>query len=252
MQSFTSSDGLQLAYHAWGAAGDAPPVLLHHGFAANAQANWEAPGVVKALTEAGRQAIAIVARGHGASDKPHDPEFYGEARMARDLAELADHLKLTRFDLAGYSMGAIVSLIAATQEPRIRKLVIGGIGEGVIARGGVDTRVIGAAAIAKAMRADDVSTLPAAAARFRLFADSTGADRLALAAHAERVHAAPIPLDRIKAPTLVIAGDADDLARNPQALADAIPDAQLEIVEGDHLRAVAAPRFAAAIVAFLA
>jgi pimeloyl-ACP methyl ester carboxylesterase len=90
------------------------------------------------------------------------------------------------------------------------------------------------------------------AAAFRAFAESTGADRLALAAQADAVHAGPIPLDRITVPTLVLVGDDDPLAVRPQVLADAVAGARLHVVPGDHLMAVVDPAFAPTIVAFLA
>ena len=45
---------------------------------------------LEVLTAAGRRVIAPDARGHGRSEKPHDPSRYGEDRMARDLAVLLD------------------------------------------------------------------------------------------------------------------------------------------------------------------
>lgn len=249
-QRFKTSDGLELAWHEWGEAGDLPPVVLHHGFAASAKLNWAAPGVAAALT-AGRKVIAIDARGHGESDKPHDSAFYGEDRMARDVSELADHLGAAQFDLVGYSMGAIVSLICATREPRIRRLVIGGVGEGILAQGGVDTRVVDNRDIVAALLADDPATIPPAARGFRQLADATGADRRALAAQAAVVHASRIPLEDITARALVIAGDNDPLAAQPERLAAAIKGAQFRLVPGDHRSAVAAPAFVQAIAEFL-
>ncbi|PXA82888.1 alpha/beta hydrolase [Caulobacter sp. D4A] len=253
MPSFTTSDGLSIAYQVWGEDETRPPVVLHHGFSASGLINWKGPGVVDALVAAGRKVVAIDARGHGASDKPHDPAFYGEARMARDVGELIDHLGAAAIDLAGYSMGAIVSLICASQEPRVRRLVTGGVGEGVVATGGVDTRHVPSEAIVEALLTEDPSTIRhPAAAPFRLFADAIGADRKALAAQASVVHAKPIALDAITAPTLVVAGDDDPLAVHPERLAAAIPGARSLLVGGDHRSAVANPAFARAIVEFFA
>lgn len=251
MRSFQSSDGVVIAYHIWGEDRSKPTVVLHHGFAASAMTNWAATGVVAALTAGGRRVVAPDARGHGESEKPHDSRFYGEDRMARDLSEMLELLELAEVDLAGYSMGAIVSLIAATRDPRIRRLVVGGVGEGILERGGVDTRVVSNTGMVEALLAEDPTAIadPGAAA-FRIFADSTGADRLALAAHASVVHASPIPLASISAPTLVLAGDADPLAAHPERLAAAIPGARLQRVSGDHLTAVVDPRFSSAIVDF--
>jgi pimeloyl-ACP methyl ester carboxylesterase len=253
MPSFTTSDGLSIAYKVWGEDAALPPVALHHGFSASGLINWKGPGVVDALVDAGRQVVTIDARGHGESDKPHDPAFYGEARMARDVSDLIDHLGVPAIDLAGYSMGAIVALICASQEPRVRRLVTGGVGEGVVEKGGVDTRHVPNDAIVEALLAQDVSTIShPAAVPFRLFADAIGADRKALAAQASVVHAKPIALDSIGAPTLVIAGDDDPLAVHPERLAAAIPGARSLLVGGDHRTAVANPAFAQAIVDFLA
>jgi pimeloyl-ACP methyl ester carboxylesterase len=253
MERFTAFDGIEIAYQAWGTAGTLPPVLLHHGFIANANINWVQPGIVAALTDAGRQVVALDARGHGASNKPHDPSFYGEEKMARDLRQLFDIVGAPRIDLVGYSMGAIVSLIAASQDERIRRLVVGGVGAGVVERGGVDTRTISGATLVNAMRVQDPNTITDPTARaFRAYADLVGGDREALAAQAVSRHASSIPLHQIKAPTLLITGDNDPLAARPEILASSIPDAQTLLLPGDHLTIVRDPRFASAIVEFLA
>jgi pimeloyl-ACP methyl ester carboxylesterase len=228
-------------------------VILHHGFIANANVNWVLPGIVTALTNAGRQVVALDARGHGDSGKPHDPVFYGEEKMVQDLRRLFDSVGASRVDLVGYSMGAIVSLIAASQDERIRRLVVGGVGAGVVEQGGVDTRVVGRTAIVAALQTQDPSTItnPVAAA-FRSFADRVGADREALAAHASSVRTRQIPLRQITAPTLVIAGDNDALAARPEVLASSIPNARSLLLPGDHLSVVPTPQFASAIVEFLA
>lgn len=254
MKTFESSDGLKIAYWEWGmGASSRPPVVLHHGFVANAHANWVLPGVVDALLAAGRAVVAPDARGHGASDKPHDPASYGEQRMAGDLARLVEVIGAGEIDLVGYSMGAIVALIYASGGKRVRRLVIGGVGSGVIECGGVDRRAISSEAIVEALRTDDPSALadPGAAA-FRTLADALGDDREALIAQASSIFRGEIALDRITAQTLVLAGDGDPLAVRPEALAAAIPDATLRLLEGDHMQAIADPRFAKSIVDFVA
>jgi pimeloyl-ACP methyl ester carboxylesterase len=252
VERFTSWDGAEIVYDVWPADGGTP-VVLHHGFIADAAVNWVRPGVVAALVAAGHPVVALDARGHGRSGKPRDPASYGEAVMARDLSALLDRLGEPQVDLVGYSMGAVVALIAASQERRIRRLVVGGVGAAIVELGGVDTRVLPSEALIAALRADDPAAIDdRASAEFRAFADATGADRDALAAQAAAVHASPIPLDRITAPTLVIAGDADPLAARPKVLAAALPHAEVRLVAGDHLAAVGDPAFAAAIVDFLA
>jgi pimeloyl-ACP methyl ester carboxylesterase len=253
MERFTAADGVEIAYQTWGTASALPPVLLHHGFIANAEINWVQPGIVAALTSAGRQVVALDARGHGASGKPHDSSFYGEGKMAGDLRQLFDIVGAPQVDLVGYSMGAIVSLLTASQDTRIRRLVVGGVGAGVVELGGVDTRAAASEALIAALRAPDPETIAHPIARqFRAFADLVGGDREALAAQAAARHASPIALNQITAPTLLIVGDADALAARPEVLASAIPNARLLRLPGDHLQVVRAPGFAPAIVEFLA
>jgi pimeloyl-ACP methyl ester carboxylesterase len=253
VQQFTAQDGVEIAYDEWGTPSDDPPVVLHHGFVADANLNWVATGVVAALVDAGHHVVALDARGHGRSGKPRDPARYGERTMAGDLRMLVDILGSAEFDLVGYSMGAIVALIVAVDEPRLGRLVVGGVGAGVVELGGVDTRVIDNTLLVAALEADDPATIEdPAAAGFRHFADAIGADHLALAAQARMVNASPIALGSIEVPTLVLAGDTDPLARRPDVLADAIPDARLTMVSGDHFGALADPRFAPAVIEHLA
>ncbi|HEY1738911.1 MAG TPA: alpha/beta fold hydrolase, partial [Acidimicrobiia bacterium] len=82
MPELLTDDGLRIAYDVWGDAGDQPPVVLHHGFAADAFVNWVRPGLVDALVGAGHHVVTLDARGHGRSEKPHDPARYGHGRMA--------------------------------------------------------------------------------------------------------------------------------------------------------------------------
>jgi pimeloyl-ACP methyl ester carboxylesterase len=255
MNTFASWDGLQIAYQVWGEPTGLPPVVLHHGFVVDADSNWVAIGVVERLQAAGRQVIAPDARGHGRSEKPHEPERYGEANMARDLAALVEVLGLSEIDLVGYSMGAIVSLLYASGQQTVRRLVIGGVGSGVIECGGVDRRAVSNEQILRALQVEDEDELDALqpeAAAFRRLADATGADRLALLAQASSIHRGGVALDRISAPTLLLAGAEDPLALRPQTLVEAIPDARLELLTGNHISALGDPRFAAAIVEFLA
>jgi len=254
MQSFRTFDDVDIAYQEWGDPGSPdPPVVLHHGFVVDANTNWVAPGVVGALVSAGRRVIAPDARGHGSSGKPHDPASYGEDRMARDLALLVRDRRATEIDLVGYSMGAVVSLIYASTSRAVRRLVVGGVGSGVVECGGVDRRRIPNESIIEALAADDPSTVSGSGASwFRAAADALGADREALLAQAGAVYRGGVDLARIGARTLVLAGDADPLADRPEVLADAIPGAELRYVAGDHAGAVIDPRFTQAIVDFLA
>jgi pimeloyl-ACP methyl ester carboxylesterase len=252
--TFKSWDGLEIAYQEWGGAGSPlPPVVLHHGFVADADSNWVATGVVDALLAGGRRVIAPDARGHGRSEKPHDPARYGEQRMARDLAALTDLIGAPEIDLVGYSMGAIVALIYASEGAPVRRLAIGGVGAGVVECGGVDRRAVSNESIIEALSVEDPSLLqtPEAAA-FRTIADAFDADREALVAQARSIFRGDIALARISAPTLLLAGDSDPLAVRPEVLVEAMPHATLRQLAGNHIEALADPSFAKSIVEFLA
>ena len=256
MPRFSSFDGIEITYQEWEADAESallPPVVLHHGFIADANLNWVGPGVIEALVRAGRRVLALDARGHGASEKPHDPSFYGEEKMAADLRRLFDLSGAPQVDLVGYSMGGAVSLLTASQDARVRRLVVGGVGARLVERSGLDSRAAARGAIASALRASDAASIQdPIAVRFRALADYVGTDREALAACAEASFSSTIPFSQITAPTLVLVGDEDAIAERPEVLAAAIPHSQLRVITGDHLSAVTNPAFAPAIVEFLA
>jgi pimeloyl-ACP methyl ester carboxylesterase len=230
-------------------------VVLHHGFITNADIGWKRLGVVDALVNAGYWVVAIDARGHGNSGKPHEVAHYGETKMARDAADLLDVLAVPEADFVGYSMGAMVGLILATTgESRISRLIAADVGAAVAELGGAGTaaRTEAHRVLAAALRTEDPSTIEGHNARaFRAFADYVGGDRLALAAQAEAMHVAAIALDRITVPTLVVAGDQDLLSARPEALAAAIPGAGVLVLPGDHLTTPGSPAFIDAVIEFL-
>jgi pimeloyl-ACP methyl ester carboxylesterase len=254
VRRFASWDGIEIAYYEWGERVSAlPPVVLHHGFVANAEANWVATGVVDALVAAGREVVALDARGHGRSEKPHDASRYGEQQMARDLAVLLDAIGARQVDLAGYSMGAVVALLLSSEDRRVRRLVVGGVGAGVVECGGVDRRAVSNESIVDALAAVDPASIerPEAAA-FRMLADALDGDREALVAQARSVYRGGVALERVSAPTLILAGDEDPMAVRPAVLVEAIPNARLQTLAGNHVEALGDPRFARSIVDFLA
>ncbi len=125
MHSFRN-DGVDIAYLD---EGEGEPVVLVHGFASTKEVNWLNPGWVSTLTRAGRRAIALDNRGHGASAKLYDPAAYHSAVMAEDVRALLDHLGIPRADVMGYSMGARIAAFLALAHPdRVRSVVLGGLG----------------------------------------------------------------------------------------------------------------------------
>ena len=158
--------------------GEGEPIVLVHGFASNAAVNWVQPGWIAFLNGAGRRAIALDNRGHGASTKLYDPAAYHSAVMAGDLAALIDYLELGRADVMGYSMGARITAFLALQHPqRLRSAIFGGLGGRLIDGTGVPDDVAGA------LEAPSLAAVSDPRARvFRAFAEQTKSDLRALAA----------------------------------------------------------------------
>ncbi len=109
---FFDSDGGKIHYTV---EGQGEPVILVHGFAANADANWRAPGITQALAK-DFQVIVLDNRGHGLSDKPHDQSKYG-VEFCNDIVRLMDPLKIPKAHVVGYSMGCFITLKLTTLYP---------------------------------------------------------------------------------------------------------------------------------------
>ncbi|MBF6335713.1 alpha/beta hydrolase [Nocardia abscessus] len=249
MTKFETWDGLELNYRVW--EGEGVPVVLQHGVVADTNANWMSTGVVGALHSAGHTVVSLDARGHGRSDKPHEANRYSWEAMARDVRALYDELGFDEVVQVGYSMGGVISLMVAATDPRVRRLAVGGIGSGVLDCGGVDRRVIDLPDLQAAMTGDGAGASPTAK-MFRVLADAVRADVAAIHAVATGLDARPIEtLADITVPALVLAGDNDPFAAEPERLAAALPNGTLAVVPGDHLMAVVAPAFHTALVDFV-
>ncbi|HEY2707733.1 MAG TPA: alpha/beta hydrolase [Caulobacteraceae bacterium] len=255
MATFTSG-GLSLAYDDIPPAGDlAGTVLLVHGFATSRAENWRRLGWYGAFERKNYRLIAFDQRGHGESDKPHDPAAYGRDLLMGDIIGLMDHLELGRVDLLGYSMGARLSLQTALEHPdRVANLIVGGIGDRMLKPPPASTSTM---TMADAMRAADPETITEKTMKgFRLFADQQGEDRLALAAFTEgRGGGGALTADDLmgmRVPTLVVAGSRDEMAGDPQGLAAAIPGAKsVTLPACDHFSAIPHALFKAAVFDFL-
>ena len=99
----------------------APLVICVHGLSANARA-WDF--LAGRLADAGRRAVAIDLRGRGRSQAT-PPGTYGLASHAADVVAVANALDAEVFDYAGWSMGALIGILAAsTAAGRLRRLVL--------------------------------------------------------------------------------------------------------------------------------
>ena len=244
---FFDNDGLKLAYLD---EGKGEPVLLIHGFASSSYYNWVQPGWVPTLTAAGYRVIAIDNRGHGESDKPHDKAVYTPTLMAGDAAALLEHLGIATAHVMGYSMGARISAFLALEHPqRVHDLVFGGLGIGMVEGAGDWSP------IADALMADDPeSVVHPRGKMFRMFADKTRSDKVALAAcvitSKEEISAANMA--RITQPALVAVGTRDDIGGSAQELAALMPHGEaIDIPNRDHMLAVGDKVFKLAVLDFL-
>ena len=254
MATFRSGD-LSIAYDDIQPAGEAAgTVFMVHGFATSRAENWRRLGWYGAFERKNYRLVALDLRGHGESDKPHDAAAYGGDVLVGDIVALMDHLGLGRVDLLGYSMGSRLSLQTAIEHPdRVANLIVGGVGDRMLKPPPAETPKM---TMAEAMRAADPESIPDKTMKgFRLFADQQGEDRLALAAFTEGRSTAALDADdllAIRAPTLVVAGSRDEMAGDPQGLADAIPGAKsVTLPACDHFTAIPHALFKAAVFDFL-
>jgi pimeloyl-ACP methyl ester carboxylesterase len=248
MPELASFDGVAIRFTE---QGDGPSVVLLHGFASDAAANWIATGIAGALADAGFRVLLPDARGHGRSGKPHDVEAYRPPAMARDVTALLDHLGLATADLVGYSLGSTTAITVAAIDDRVDRLVLGGAGSTLLEAGSEaaqQRRRLGAAVL----EVEDPTTLTdPAAVGYRAFVDRAGGDRRALAAVQRAEEGlAPGALE-ISNPTLVLTGRADASAGPPEALASRLADGTAAHLEGDHLAAVTDPTFPERVIDFL-
>ncbi len=244
------SDGAAIYYEV---VGDGQPIVLVHGFASSFKRNWRNTSWVEFLTGHGYQLIGLDVRGHGSSEKFYDPQMYGPARMARDVINLLDHLKIRQADLMGYSMGGGIALyLAMYHADRFRKIILGGIGDGVIREGYVAARPT---QIAAALETDDPASITDPVARqFRNFAEQTQNDLRALAAIMRRPRAAGdlMRVTKINRPVLIVVGEKDMIVSGASKVAQVIPGAQfVTIPDRDHLNVVGDQRYKEVVLKFL-
>ncbi|MGA0602486.1 alpha/beta fold hydrolase [Caulobacter sp. KR2-114] len=242
---FEVADGVRLA---WRELGEGRPVVLLHGFLSSAERNWFAPGVAQALAEAGHRVIAPDCRGHGASDAPEAPGAWPPDVMAADVEALIAHLRLTDYDLAGYSMGGRTAARVLVRGARPRRCVLGGMGDFGIMHAGPR-----AEAFEDAIRHGEAAADPAMGRALHRAMAAQGLKPAALlgvlAAFAPTTKA---ELAAIPTPTLAILGEDDHDNGSVEALAAIMPACTPLTLPGDHGAVVATPAFREAMVGFLA
>jgi len=258
--SFFGSNGVRIHYIE---RGEGEPVLMIHGFTASASMNWQSSGLVDKLAE-NYHVIAIDNRGHGKSDKPHDPAAYG-LEMVEDQVRLLDHLGIDRAHVVGYSMGGFITERLLVDHPdRIITATIGGAGwedqenqqltfiddlaESLEAGEGIGPLI-------KHLTPEGAT--PPTEEQIQLMNTVVLAvnDPKALAAVIRGMRGLFIPKEKLAAttvPILAIIGEHDPLKTGVDALAEIVPAARIVVIEGaDHMTAFRNPRFADSLLQFL-
>ena len=249
---FTLSDGYQIHYESHGSG---EPIVLVHGWGADAHSNWHATGWVSALS-AIRTVITLDVRGHGQSDKPHEEAPYSYAAMSADVLRVMDAFGADQCDFLGYSMGAFMGAWLLGHHPRrFGRMILGGIGnesEESAAMGEV---------IAQALRATDPAKAHPYGRSVRQFVEILPHNDLqALACSAARMWPEGWPAEvagpgasQATLPILIVNGEDDEpYVSSAHSFAETLPDARVEILPGcDHLSAVSNSRFKDVVLEFL-
>ncbi|WUJ69732.1 alpha/beta hydrolase [Kribbella soli] len=254
MPHASTIDGTRIAYQV---RGEGQPLVLLAGQSNNH--TWWDP--IRSDFQ-GHQTIALDWRGTGESDKPD--EVYSTVGFADDVVAVLDDLELDGADVYGTSMGGRVAQWLAINHPdRVKALVLGCTSPGA-AHGYERSQEI-RKALADPARTDRVllelmytpGWLADNPGPYYVLGDQS-MPSYAKGRHlvASNKHDAWDGLPSITAPTLILHGS-DDIfspAANAQLLADRIPGARAELIEGarhayfHEFRSVASP----AVLSFLA
>ena len=241
---FKSHDGLDLAYREMG---EGRAVVLIHGLFSNGWVNWIRYGHAQLLAEAGFRVIMPDLRGHGMSAAPHDAAYYPPDVLAEDGETLIRHLRLTDYDLGGYSLGGRTVLRMLVRGGAPRRAILSGMGlEGILdpnKRRDFFRHVLTGLGL---------HTRGSGAWMAEAFLKTTGGDPLAMlplldsfvATSREEVRA-------IALPTLVLSGEDDHDNGSSAELADLLPQGELVEIAGNHMTSVLQPAMGRAILDFV-
>ena len=243
--TWTASDGIRLAWHEMG---QGRPVILIHGYVSDAATNWIKHGKTAArIAAAGYRVIMPDLRGHGASERPHDPAAYPPDILADDQFGLIAHLGLRDFDLGGYSLGARTSARMLARGCKPGKAILSGMG-----LQGLTNTAQRKAHFRNIMR--NIGNHPRGSAEWmaEAFLKTSGGDAVALDMLLDSFVDTPLEaLAAIGVPVAVICGQDDQDNGSAADLAATLPRATLITIPGNHMSAVTMPDFGEAIVEFL-
>lgn len=231
---FLTVGGLNTHVQLDGPAG-APPLVLLHSLGTDLRV-WDPQANVLAHSF---RVIRPDLRGHGLTEVPSGP--WSISDMARDALALLDTLGHERVHVAGLSIGGMVAQALAAQAPdRVASLILCDTAMAIpppeLWRGRAATvRSMGMAAIAESVLTRWVTPAFAQAPEARgLRAMLLRTSPEGYAGAAEAIAAADVRTATrgLRVPALVLVGDRDEATplASAEALRDAIPGAQLEVI----------------------
>jgi len=167
-----------------------------------------------------RRVIAVDTRGHGQSPRGTAP--FTLSQFAEDLANLMDGMDLEKADILGFSDGGNIALLFALKYPRrVRKLILNGAN---LSPAGVKTSVQLPVVLGYRM-----------AKCFAKKSDGAQKNAEILGLMVNEPHIAPVELERLTMPVLVIAGSRDMIKdSHTRRIAASITGSELVILKGDH------------------
>lgn len=238
-------DGARVYFEDEGGAG--APVILHDGFADSVQdlREWV---LADALASEGFRVMFADHRGHGRSDKPHDPAAYTIPLRVADAVAILDRLGIERAHFVGRSWGGRLCFGIGEHAPeRVRSLVIGGNQPYAWPESPI-SRTVGQALAAAREQLSSEPLVRAFEAFWNIEFPSPQRERLLdndpLALHAAwsaamAEGAISADLGRWQVPCLIFIGAADaDFLEGARRAAEEIPDAELLMLEeADHYAA---------------
>jgi pimeloyl-ACP methyl ester carboxylesterase len=247
-KGIVSPDGTTIMTYDFGDP-EGPVILAVHGFASSALVNWHSTGWTRDLTRAGFRVVAIDQRGHGHSDKPHDPLAYSMDLLVGDVLSVTNTLMLDEISYVGYSLGARVGWQSTLDLPnRITTAVLGGIPDGLpLTRFRID---LARDFIDNGTPIDDRLTN----AYLTMASGIAGNDLTALVALVEGMADGPQPdVDNPpRQPILFATGSEDKILPASRALAEATPRGTFYEIPGrNHFNAPTSRHYRDAAVAFL-
>ena len=118
---YANNSGIRIHYKL---EGEGPPLVLLHGLSEDL-GWWRDCGYLESLRN-DYKLVLIDARGHGASDKPHNPDAYKLELLVSDVVGVLDDLRISKAYFLGFSMGGWIGFgIGKYASERFHSLIIG-------------------------------------------------------------------------------------------------------------------------------